>query len=120
MPPGTIRKRRIRRRTLRDTLPFGRASRSRIKADDVYLARACELAARAIADAAPNPPVGAVLVRDGVTLGEGWHHRRGAAHAEVEALRDAQARGSDVRGATLYVSLEPCNHHGRTPPCSAA
>jgi diaminohydroxyphosphoribosylaminopyrimidine deaminase / 5-amino-6-(5-phosphoribosylamino)uracil reductase len=56
----------------------------------------------------PNPPVGCVLVRDGVTLGEGWHHRRGEAHAEVEALRDARARGHDARGATAYVSLEPC------------
>jgi len=85
-----------------------------------YLARACELAARAVADAAPNPPVGCVLVRDGETLGEGWHHRRGEPHAEVEALRDAAARGRDVRGATAYVSLEPCHHHGRTPPCSEA
>ena len=68
----------------------------------------------------PNPPVGCVLVRDGVTLGEGWHHRRGEPHAEVEALRDARARGNDARGATAYVSLEPCNHHGRTPPCSEA
>ncbi len=86
----------------------------------MYLARACELAARAVADAAPNPPVGAVIVRDGVTLGEGWHHRRGQAHAEVEALAAARAAGADVRGATAYVSLEPCNHHGRTPPCSEA
>jgi diaminohydroxyphosphoribosylaminopyrimidine deaminase / 5-amino-6-(5-phosphoribosylamino)uracil reductase len=61
-----------------------------------------------------------VLVRDGVTLGEGWHHRRGEAHAEVEALRDARARGNDPEGATAYVSLEPCDHFGRTPPCSAA
>jgi diaminohydroxyphosphoribosylaminopyrimidine deaminase/5-amino-6-(5-phosphoribosylamino)uracil reductase len=61
-----------------------------------------------------------VLVRDGETIGEGWHHRRGEAHAEVEALRDAQARGYDARGATAYVTLEPCNHHGRTPPCSEA
>jgi diaminohydroxyphosphoribosylaminopyrimidine deaminase / 5-amino-6-(5-phosphoribosylamino)uracil reductase len=78
------------------------------------------LAARALADAAPNPPVGCVVVRDGETLGEGWHHRRGEPHAEVEALRDARARGFDPRGATAYVSLEPCNHHGRTPPCSDA
>jgi diaminohydroxyphosphoribosylaminopyrimidine deaminase/5-amino-6-(5-phosphoribosylamino)uracil reductase len=78
------------------------------------------LAARAIPDAAPNPPVGCVLVRGGVTIGEGWHHRRGEAHAEVEALRDARARGNDPRGATAYVSLEPCDHHGRTPPCSLA
>ncbi|MEA2665488.1 MAG: diaminohydroxyphosphoribosylaminopyrimidine deaminase [Candidatus Eremiobacteraeota bacterium] len=68
----------------------------------------------------PNPSVGCVLVRDGVTLGEGWHHRRGEPHAEVEALRDARARGHDPRGATAYVSLEPCDHHGRTPPCSLA
>jgi diaminohydroxyphosphoribosylaminopyrimidine deaminase/5-amino-6-(5-phosphoribosylamino)uracil reductase len=68
----------------------------------------------------PNPPVGCVLVRDGETLGEGRHHRRGEPHAEVEALRDAQARGHDPRGATAYVSLEPCDHHGRTPPCSEA
>jgi diaminohydroxyphosphoribosylaminopyrimidine deaminase/5-amino-6-(5-phosphoribosylamino)uracil reductase len=61
-----------------------------------------------------------VLVRDGVTLGEGWHHRRGEAHAEVEALRDARARGNDPEGATAYVSLEPCDHFGRTAPCSAA
>jgi len=59
-------------------------------------------------------------VRDGVTLGEGRHHRAGEPHAEVEALRDARARGLDPRGATAYVSLEPCNHHGRTPPCSEA
>jgi diaminohydroxyphosphoribosylaminopyrimidine deaminase/5-amino-6-(5-phosphoribosylamino)uracil reductase len=68
----------------------------------------------------PNPPVGCVLVRDGVTVGEGLHHRRGEPHAEVEALRDAHARGSDPRGATAYVSLEPCDHFGRTPPCSEA
>jgi diaminohydroxyphosphoribosylaminopyrimidine deaminase / 5-amino-6-(5-phosphoribosylamino)uracil reductase len=68
----------------------------------------------------PNPPVGCVLVRDGVTLGEGWHHRRGEPHAETEALRDARVRGNDVRGATAYVTLEPCNHFGRTPPCTEA
>ncbi|GAC1540298.1 MAG: bifunctional diaminohydroxyphosphoribosylaminopyrimidine deaminase/5-amino-6-(5-phosphoribosylamino)uracil reductase RibD [Candidatus Velthaea sp.] len=91
-----------------------------IAADAAYLGRARELALRAIADAAPNPPVGAVLVRDGRTLGEGYHHRRGLPHAEVEALRAAAADGADVRGATAYVSLEPCNHHGRTPPCTQA
>ncbi len=64
----------------------------------------------------PNPPVGAVVVRDGEVLGEGYHHRRGAAHAEVEALRDI----ADPRGATVYVTLEPCDHYGLTPPCSEA
>jgi diaminohydroxyphosphoribosylaminopyrimidine deaminase/5-amino-6-(5-phosphoribosylamino)uracil reductase len=59
-------------------------------------------------------------VRGEATLGEGWHHCRGEAHAEVEALRDVQRGGFDARGATAYVSLEPCNHHGRTPPCSEA
>ena len=59
-------------------------------------------------------------MRDGFTLGEGWHHRRGEPHAEVEALLDARRRRTPVRGATAYVSLEPCNHHGRTPPCSEA
>jgi diaminohydroxyphosphoribosylaminopyrimidine deaminase/5-amino-6-(5-phosphoribosylamino)uracil reductase len=78
--------------------------------------RACELAERGAANVSPNPPVGAVIVRDGRTLGEGYHHRYGEAHAEIEALRAA----GDVAGATLYVSLEPCNHHGRTPPCTEA
>lgn len=84
--------------------------------DLVYLRRACELARRGAANVSPNPPVGSVVVREGRTLGEGFHHRRGEAHAEVEALRAA----GDVAGATLYVSLEPCNHHGRTPPCTDA
>jgi diaminohydroxyphosphoribosylaminopyrimidine deaminase/5-amino-6-(5-phosphoribosylamino)uracil reductase len=91
-----------------------------VSAGATYLARAVELGSRAVADAAPNPPVGCVIARDGITLGEGWHRRRGEPHAEVEALRYARARGNDPRGATAYVSLEPCNHHGRTPPCSEA
>jgi diaminohydroxyphosphoribosylaminopyrimidine deaminase/5-amino-6-(5-phosphoribosylamino)uracil reductase len=91
-----------------------------INSDRAYLARTYELAARAIADAAPNPPVGAVIVRDGETLGEGYHHRRGEAHAEIEALRAAGARGANVRGATIYVSLEPCDHQGSTGPCTLA
>ena len=87
----------------------------------IYLARACELAQRGVGSTSPNPPVGAVVVRDGRTLGEGHHHLHGAAHAEVEAIRDARARGhGEMRGATLVVSLEPCNHHGATPPCTDA
>ncbi|GAC1498916.1 MAG: bifunctional diaminohydroxyphosphoribosylaminopyrimidine deaminase/5-amino-6-(5-phosphoribosylamino)uracil reductase RibD [Vulcanimicrobiaceae bacterium] len=84
--------------------------------DRLYLERALELAARGLGNTSPNPVVGAVLVRDGVVIGEGYHHRAGAPHAEVEALRAA----GNACGATLYVSLEPCNHVGKTPPCSDA
>jgi len=77
--------------------------------------RACELAERARGNVAPNPLVGAVIAREGRVLGEGFHHRCGQAHAEVEALR---AAGGDARGCTLYATLEPCAHHGRTPPCA--
>jgi diaminohydroxyphosphoribosylaminopyrimidine deaminase / 5-amino-6-(5-phosphoribosylamino)uracil reductase len=83
-------------------------------ADRAHMARALELAARGLYTTDPNPRVGCVLVRGSETLGEGWHERAGEAHAEVAALR--AARG-DVRGATAYVSLEPCSHTGRTPPC---
>lgn len=88
--------------------------------DALYLARARELARRGVGGTAPNPPVGALIVRDGRTLGEGFHRERGAPHAEVEALTDARRRGHDVRGATMFVTLEPCNHHGATPPCTDA
>jgi diaminohydroxyphosphoribosylaminopyrimidine deaminase/5-amino-6-(5-phosphoribosylamino)uracil reductase len=86
----------------------------------VYLRRACELAERGRGSTSPNPAVGAVLALGPTTLGEGFHRKRGEPHAEVEAFRDAAARGNDVRGATLYVSLEPCDHAGLTPPCSQA
>jgi diaminohydroxyphosphoribosylaminopyrimidine deaminase/5-amino-6-(5-phosphoribosylamino)uracil reductase len=79
--------------------------------------RAFELAERGRGTTSPNPVVGAVLVRDGVVVGEGWHERPGAPHAEVNALEQA---GDGGRGATLYVTLEPCSHHGRTPPCADA
>lgn len=82
--------------------------------------RALSLARRAYGRTSPNPMVGAVLVRDGVLLGEGLHRRAGQPHAEVEALRNAVARGNDPSGATLYVTLEPCSTHGRTPPCTGA
>ena len=82
--------------------------------DRLFLERAYELAARGIGSTAPNPPVGAVVVRDGKIIGEGYHHKAGEAHAEVNAMKEA----GDVRGATVYVSLEPCNHVGRTPACS--
>jgi len=75
---------------------------------------------RGLGSTSPNPCVGAVIAGGATTLGEGFHRARGAPHAEIEALRDAATRGSDVRGATLYVTLEPCDHSGLTPPCSQA
>jgi diaminohydroxyphosphoribosylaminopyrimidine deaminase/5-amino-6-(5-phosphoribosylamino)uracil reductase len=86
--------------------------------DRPHLARAIELARRGIGAVKPNPVVGAVVARDGQTLGEGWHEEFGGAHAEVNAI---EACGlEDLRGATLYVSLEPCCHEGKTPPCTDA
>ncbi len=82
--------------------------------------RACELAARGRGNTSPNPCVGAVIANGSVTLGEGFHHLRGEPHAEIEALSDAALRGSAVAGASLYVTLEPCDHAGLTPPCSRA
>lgn len=82
--------------------------------------RALALARRAQGDTSPNPMVGAILVRRGRVLGEGWHHRAGESHAEIEALRDAERQGRRVAGATLYVTLEPCSTQGRTPPCTEA
>jgi diaminohydroxyphosphoribosylaminopyrimidine deaminase/5-amino-6-(5-phosphoribosylamino)uracil reductase len=81
---------------------------------------ALEWAAKGMYSTAPNPRIGCVIVRDGVVIGAGHTRPAGQAHAEIAALRDAEARGNDVRGATAYVTLEPCNHHGRTPPCSQA
>jgi diaminohydroxyphosphoribosylaminopyrimidine deaminase / 5-amino-6-(5-phosphoribosylamino)uracil reductase len=83
----------------------------------VSLERALELAERGRGTTHPNPVVGAVLVRDGETVGEGWHERKGGPHAEVVAL---DAAGERARGATLYVTMEPCAHHGTTAPCTEA
>lgn len=85
--------------------------------DHVYMARALRLAERGLYSTTPNPRVGCVIVREGRIVGEGWHERTGGPHAEVIAL--GQAREA-AQGATVYVTLEPCSHHGRTPPCANA
>lgn len=90
----------------------------RIDTDHEHLARAIELAERGVGGASPNPVVGAVIVKDERIVGEGWHDEYGAAHAEVNAI--AAAGDADLRGATLYVSLEPCCHQGQQPPCTDA
>jgi diaminohydroxyphosphoribosylaminopyrimidine deaminase/5-amino-6-(5-phosphoribosylamino)uracil reductase len=86
-------------------------------ADHEFMKRALEFAERGLYTTTPNPRVGCVVVRDGLVVGEGWHECAGGAHAEVLAL---QAAGGQARGATAYVTLEPCHHHGRTPPCDEA
>jgi len=85
--------------------------------DTTHMRRALSLARRGWGRTAPNPLVGAVVVRDGIVVGEGFHAEYGSAHAEVAALGDA---GENARGATIYVTLEPCTHHGKTPPCTDA
>jgi diaminohydroxyphosphoribosylaminopyrimidine deaminase / 5-amino-6-(5-phosphoribosylamino)uracil reductase len=91
-----------------------------VKSDIEFMRLALGLARRGYGATSPNPMVGAVLARGGRVLGRGWHHRVGLLHAEIEALRDAQKLGHNPRGATLYVTLEPCSTHGRTPPCTDA
>lgn len=98
--------------------PVTEAHESAAAADDVrFMRRALELGERGAGRVAPNPKVGAVIVSQGTVVGEGWHAEYGQAHAEVNALAQAGAR---ARGATAYVSLEPCNHTGRTGPCTEA
>jgi len=82
-----------------------------------WMAQALRLAEQGLYGTSPNPRVGCVLVKDGAMVGSGWHRRAGEPHAEVHALRVA---GAKARGATAYVTLEPCSHHGRTPPCADA
>ena len=85
-----------------------------------FMEMALEMATRATIETSPNPKVGCVIVKNGVVIGRGWTQAVGQAHAEIQALRDAAANGHDVRGATAYVTLEPCSHFGRTPPCANA
>src|ERR1039458_2624628 len=83
-----------------------------------YMRLAIGLARRSYGQTSPNPMVGAVLVKGGKIIGRGWHRRAGGPHAEIEALGDAQKRRYSTKGATLYVTLEPCCTQGRTPPCT--
>ncbi|MBC7345538.1 MAG: bifunctional diaminohydroxyphosphoribosylaminopyrimidine deaminase/5-amino-6-(5-phosphoribosylamino)uracil reductase RibD, partial [Clostridia bacterium] len=85
--------------------------------DEAFMDRAIELAQRGEGFTSPNPMVGAVIVREGKIVGEGFHRRAGEQHAEIIALQQA---GEASRGSTLYVNLEPCAHYGRTPPCAEA
>jgi diaminohydroxyphosphoribosylaminopyrimidine deaminase / 5-amino-6-(5-phosphoribosylamino)uracil reductase len=106
-------------RHLRDLggLPGALLERLILTPDTFFMKRALRLARRGEGWVSPNPMVGAVVVQDGRVVGQGYHRRVGLPHAEVEALRDA---GEAARGADLYVTLEPCNHQGRTPPCTQA
>jgi diaminohydroxyphosphoribosylaminopyrimidine deaminase/5-amino-6-(5-phosphoribosylamino)uracil reductase len=88
-----------------------------VAADHYFMARALRLAELGLYSTTPNPRVGCVIVKNGAVVGEGWHHSAGQPHAEINALR---AAAGEARGATVYVSLEPCSHHGRTPPCVGA
>ncbi|HSU27966.1 MAG TPA: deaminase [Chitinophagaceae bacterium] len=88
--------------------------------DNIYMRRCLELAAKGAGLVAPNPLVGAVIVCEDKIIGEGWHQRFGEAHAEVNAVKDAIDKGNEklLKQSSLYVNLEPCSHHGKTPPCT--
>ena len=85
--------------------------------DRLFMKRALKLAARGKFTTSPNPAVGCVIVRNGMIIGEGYHHKAGEPHAEIMAMRSA---GSSVAGATCYVTLEPCSHYDKNPPCAKA
>src|SRR5215475_8052695 len=93
------------------------SSAADIELDAMFMARALELAARGEGRVEPNPMVGCVIVHNGAVVGEGYHGKFGGPHAEAEAL---QVAGAQAKGATAYVTLEPCCHHGKTPPCTQA
>lgn len=99
---------------------MARSSKKSPEPDQKFMREALRLARKATGATSPNPMVGAVIVKHGIVIGRGYHHRAGQPHAEVEALRDTQKRGANPKGATIYVTLEPCCTHGRTPPCSDA
>ena len=85
-----------------------------------YMSRALEVAEKGRGQVRPNPLVGCVLVKDGIVIAEGWHDHLGGLHAEQMAIHDAEEKGHSTNGATAYITLEPCNHFGRTPPCTEA
>lgn len=87
--------------------------------DEKYMRLALLLGKKGLGRTSPNPPVGAIIVRNDNILGKGWHHKTGMAHAEIEAIENANKKGiTDFNGATMYVTLEPCCHYGKTPPCA--
>lgn len=87
---------------------------------EIFMSQALELAENGLLSSSPNPAIGCVIVKDGQVIGTGFTQPPGGNHAEIQALQDAAAKGHDVRGATVYVTLEPCSHFGRTPPCADA
>ena len=89
-------------------------------AEREYMSRALEVAEKGRGKVRPNPLVGCVLVKDGNVIAEGWHDHLGGLHAEQMAIHDAEEKGHSTNGATAYITLEPCNHFGRTPPCTEA
>jgi diaminohydroxyphosphoribosylaminopyrimidine deaminase/5-amino-6-(5-phosphoribosylamino)uracil reductase len=93
---------------------------ARLQGDEMFMALALREGMKGVGLSSPNPPVGCLLVKAGRIVGRGAHTRAGDPHGEIMALRDAESRGEDVRGATVYVTLEPCCHQGRTPPCTDA
>ncbi|WP_443743662.1 bifunctional diaminohydroxyphosphoribosylaminopyrimidine deaminase/5-amino-6-(5-phosphoribosylamino)uracil reductase RibD, partial [Sutterella sp.] len=100
--------------------PAESAEALRRRVDEAWMRLALDEAKKALRLSPPNPSVGAVIVREGRLVGAGFTQRTGGPHAEIMALRDAAARGESVEGATVYVTLEPCSHYGRTPPCALA
>ncbi len=88
--------------------------------DEVFMLRAIEVAEKGRGRVRPNPLVGCVLVKNGAVIAEGWHDHLGGLHAEQMAIHDAEENGHNTNGSIAYVTLEPCNHFGRTPPCTEA
>lgn len=91
-----------------------------LSTEEMYMFRCLELANKGVGYVSPNPLVGSVIVKDGQTIGEGYHEKYGSAHAEINAINDAKTKGFNLEGSELYVNLEPCSHTGKTPPCANA